>query len=311
MLVKETEQAELRAIIQAHARDVVVSKLKIISSKKKLPGDVRPLVLKHWSTLMLNNYIKHGKDSQEWVQSVLLLKLLLKCMQPVKDKKQYTLLKNNHAVLVEAVNDSLYETRQDKQEIDSQVSQLNKLFMKMIDNYSFEMPPETNKEEEQKARDSLRDSEAKETQYDEKAAAADNIIAFGDRNETTTEKVEEALPAFVPLDEEDESLDEEALAAQERIDIAREKIARLGSETRPGDWYEVYNGEDRAVRRLKLSVILTEAAKLIFVDRRGVKVIEKDVSDFIEELNDNRSRMIADHSAFDNALGKVIHSLAA
>jgi len=60
-----------------------------------------------------------------------------------------------------------------------------------------------------------------------------------------------------------------------------------------------------------MSTVLTEAAKIIFVDRKGVKVIEKDVDDFAEELNQNLSRILADHSTFDHALGKVIGSIAA
>lgn len=293
-LLEETEKQQQRAIIQAHARDVVVSKLKILSSRKKLPEGVRPLVLKHWSTLMLNNYIRHGKESEQWLQSVLLLKLLLKCLQPVKEKKQYTLLKNNHQALVDAVNDGLYETRQDKSEIDQQVQSLKHLLMKRIDDYNYSMLQQ-------------------QSEIDTAAADTSNIVDFQDKAEqkrsSSRQNLEEEK-VFVEL-EEDESLDEEARQAQEKIDLAKEKIARLGSMARPGDWYEVYNGESKVVRRLKLSVILTESARLIFVDRRGVKVIEKDASDFIEEMETGQSRLIADHSAFDHALGKVIHALAA
>ena len=58
-------------------------------------------------------------------------------------------------------------------------------------------------------------------------------------------------------------------------------------------------------------MILTDAAQLIFVDRKGVKVIEKDAGDFALELKENRSRVLADHSTFDHALGRVMNSLAA
>ncbi len=86
---------------------------------------------------------------------------------------------------------------------------------------------------------------------------------------------------------------------------------QLSVSTKQGVWYEIFNGKDKPVRRLKLSVILTDAAQLIFVDRRGLKVIEKDAEEFSRELEDNRSRLIADHSTFDQALGNVISALAA
>ena len=104
---------------------------------------------------------------------------------------------------------------------------------------------------------------------------------------------------------------EEIAKIEEQTRIAREKIARLPSDLHPGVWFEIFNGKDKPIRRLKLSVILTEVAKLIFVDCHGVKVIEKDAGDFANELENNRSRLLADHSTFEHALGTVIHKLAA
>jgi hypothetical protein len=93
--------------------------------------------------------------------------------------------------------------------------------------------------------------------------------------------------------------------------LAQEKLGQLPSMVHPGVWFEIYNGDDKAVRRLKLSVILTGIAKLVFVDRKGIKVIEKDAADFAAELTSEKSRFIADHSTFEHALGQVIHCIAA
>jgi hypothetical protein len=215
--------------------------------------------------LMLNRYIRHGRESAQWIESVLLLKLLLKCMQPINFPSQYHLVKNNHMALIEAVNDELYETRQDKNEIAEQIATLKSHFIKMLDDYGYKIVDENNQE-----------------------------IS------------EEEL-----IDETAEDTEEELHRIQQQTAIAKQKIAQLASTNRPGVWYELYNGEDKPVRRLKLSVILTDAAQLIFVDRKGVKVIEKDAEDFARELEENRSRVLADHSTFDHALGNVIKALAA
>lgn len=264
-LTAETERQQQKQILQEHARHIVITQLKMVSCNKKIPSNVRPLVLKHWSTLMLNRYIRHGRDSAQWMQSVLLLKLLLKCMQPIRFQSQYNLVKNNHTALIEAVNDELYETQQDKDDISNQVSELKDYFLSMIDEYGLKIVDEDDKEltDEELVEDSSVDSE------------------------------------------------EEAQQIKQQTEIAKQKIAQLAGNTRPGVWYEIYNGEDKAIRRLKLSVILTDAAQLIFVDRKGIKVIEKDAEEFARELEDNRSRVLADHSTFDHALGKVISSLAA
>ncbi|MBE9568677.1 MAG: DUF1631 family protein, partial [Proteobacteria bacterium] len=95
LIASENEKEQQKKVLQEHARNVVVSQLKMVSYDKKIPNNIRPLVLKHWSTLMLNRYIRHGRNSEQWMQSVLLLKLLLRCMQPIQFKSQYTMIKDN------------------------------------------------------------------------------------------------------------------------------------------------------------------------------------------------------------------------
>ncbi|MDH5484459.1 MAG: DUF1631 domain-containing protein [Gammaproteobacteria bacterium] len=96
-----------------------------------------------------------------------------------------------------------------------------------------------------------------------------------------------------------------------RIESSRRKISQLPAEVRPGVWFEIFDCNDKPVRRLKLSVIILEEAQLIFVDRLGVKVMEKDAAEFTAELINNQSRVLADHSIFDQALSRVITSIAA
>ncbi|MDH5710910.1 MAG: DUF1631 domain-containing protein, partial [Gammaproteobacteria bacterium] len=109
----------------------------------------------------------------------------------------------------------------------------------------------------------------------------------------------------------DINMEQELIIARQEAQSALEKIARLPANVKPGVWFEVFNGDGKAIRRLKMSTILTEAAKIIFVDRKGIKVIEKDAGEFADELTQNMSRLLADHSTFDHALGKVIGSMAA
>jgi len=87
------------------------------------------------------------------------------------------------------------------------------------------------------------------------------------------------------------------------------QISRLPNDVKQGVWFEIYNGENKALRRVKLSVILFDEAKLVFVDRHGDKVIEKFANEFVDELNNNKSKIIADHSIFNHALGQIIHSI--
>jgi len=76
-------------------------------------------------------------------------------------------------------------------------------------------------------------------------------------------------------------------------------------------WFEVFTDYNHPVRRLKLSIVMEEQGKLIFVDYMGNKVIEKDLKTFMTELRNDQSRLINDHSIFEYALSMVIISIAA
>jgi len=86
------------------------------------------------------------------------------------------------------------------------------------------------------------------------------------------------------------------------------QISRLPHDVKQGVWFEIYNG-DGHLRRVKLSVILFDEAKLVFVDRHGNMVIEKLANEFVDELNEGKSKIIADHSIFNHALGQIINSI--
>ena len=279
-LAAENERIEQFEIIKSHARDVVLTEMRHVTTNKKVPKSVQPLVLKHWPTMMCNRYVNHGKDSSEWLLSLMLLKLLMKCLQPVNNKSQWQMLNANHEPLIEAVNDELYETQQDREEIDAQISALKQTFLKMLDDYGYKLVEEPEAEEP-------------------------------DQTSTATPYVEEENIDAANEEFDESGHDEEIARIEEQARIAREKISKLPSDLHPGAWFKIFNGDDKPVRRLKLSIVLTEVAKLIFVDCHGVKVIEKDAGDFARELKNKQSSFIADHSTFEHALGTVIHKLAA
>lgn len=264
LLEKAKERDQRRAIIKEHARNVVISEIRNLASNNIIPQDAKPLVLKSWSTLMFHRHIKYGKESYQWMESILLLKLLMKCLQPIQKQTQWEFINNNYSALIEVINDELYETRQDKNDIDEQLSLLKNMFINMLE----------------------------ESDY-----TIEDIAPDIEKNVT-----------YEPIGSD---MEHELEIARQEVQVAQEKISRLPSSVKPGVWFEIFNGEDRAIRRLKMSTILIDTAKIIFVDRKGVKVIEKDVDDFAVELDQNISRVLADHSTFDNALGKVIGSMSA
>ncbi|HHJ36584.1 MAG TPA: DUF1631 family protein, partial [Gammaproteobacteria bacterium] len=260
------ESEEKRSVIKAHARVVVVAELRKYSVGRRIPKGVKPLILKLWPTLMINRYVKYGNESELWMQSSSLCKLIFELLQPIRHKFQLEQLSNQYQALIEVVGDELYETKQDKTGIDVQLVILKNTFEKMIDEHAHLL-------------------------IDEKDLSSEEI------DYVVQKEMAKYDAAIAQIREQEESV----------VD----KVARLPTYVKSGTWFEIYNGEGHPVRRLKMSVILIETGNIIFVDRKGIKGIEKDAGEFAEELKNNKSRVLADHSTFDHALGKVLSIMAA
>ncbi len=265
----ENEINAQKEALQEHARQVVLRELQHHSKNKVIPKAVQPLILKHWSTLLFHQYIKSGKDSDPWHDTVSLLKLILKSLQPIQSKDEWLSVNKHHKSLTETIQDTLSQTKQNPSEIELAISALQNTYEQMLATSKY------------KVNEPLIENN-------------DDINEKSDFNNIVYLTPEDNTPSPI-----------EKIAEEAEI-----KLSKLSDEIRPGVWFEIFNGEDNAIRRLKLSVIIVEEARLIFVDRIGVKRMEKDADEFAEELKSGKSKMLADHSIFDHALSNVISSLS-
>ncbi|RDH82795.1 MAG: hypothetical protein DIZ80_11005 [endosymbiont of Galathealinum brachiosum] len=276
-ITAKEEKETQKSVLQKHAREVVLAELKHLVTNKTLPKISQKLVLKFWSTLMYHRYIKYGKNSDDWRDSVHIVNNLIKLLQPVESSQAYNTLSTEKDDALDAIHTNLLNTKQNPVDIETEVNNVFLTFESTLNESAFN--PEN---------------------------TSDHNSYFVSVNEADNE-IDDFYSMSEPILEIEEEIVDPLL---EQINVAREKIANLPHEVRPGVWFKVYNGEESAARRVKLSVIIMEEAKLIFVDRVGIKVIEKDAEIFTSELRSNESQIIADHSAFDHALGMVINSLS-
>ena len=86
---------------------------------------------------------------------------------------------------------------------------------------------------------------------------------------------------------------------------ALNKIARLPSMVKPGIWCELYIDDNTPPRRLRLAMINSQTGQLMFVNRHGIKVLEKDADVFTRELLDARSRIYKHDSLFARSSDKT------
>ena len=252
----ENEKQTKQNILKEHARQSVLTALQFHIGKSALPKAVQPLILKQWSTLMYQRFLRFGKDSTQWNECVEILNKIITGTRRAECHDDLIQLKDMHNILHYEVEALLHETKVNKELIHNSVNIL-------------------------------------------KLTIERNIVLSEKHLETVS--IEDGQPARQNIADPIES----------EARIAKEKISKLPSIVKPGSWFEVYTNANQSVRRLKLSVILMDTAQLIFIDRMGIKVMEKDAADFANEITSGQSQLIADHSIFNHALSNVIMSLSA
>jgi hypothetical protein len=75
-----------------------------------------------------------------------------------------------------------------------------------------------------------------------------------------------------------------------------------------GTWVE-FVGEDEKNTRCKLAAKINAIDKFIFVNRQGVKILEKTTAELAAELEAEALRIISDGLLFSRALESVVSSL--
>jgi hypothetical protein len=149
--------------------------------------------------------------------------------------------------------------------------------------------------------------------------AVDNLITqLKEVQEETFGSTEEAEPEMQEV--ETETVDTEAQterAIEMREPVVESKEDEI-DEDHPalqqvdalavGMWVEFSDGEDQSVR-CKLAAKINAIDKFIFVNRQGVKVVEKTRMGLAKELRDGSVRIISDGALFSRALESVIGNL--
>ncbi|VAW62881.1 hypothetical protein MNBD_GAMMA09-3379 [hydrothermal vent metagenome] len=262
--LRQNEDVTRKQFIQEHARQLVLSELQYHTMEVKLPRPVQPLLLNNWSTYMFSCYLKFGKSSYEWQESIDILKIITKSLMPINNQEGWNSLKNNYHEIVNTVRTKLELTKQSKERIFMATANLSKHYEKAIKDSEFFEADAIEKERNKQLKDSI----------------------YADKSNDSLSPVEKQAKS------------------------AQSLIAELPAFVKPGVWFKIFTAEDMPPRRLKLSIIAQENAKLVFVDRKGSIVIEKEAETFTKELLNNQSQMLEDHSVFDHALSQVISHIS-
>lgn len=149
------------------------------------------------------------------------------------------------------------------------------------------------------------------SRLDETMGQLKHELAEAFRANATTETVQESLETMDEDAEEDElpGAQKSAVTRQQELEDAAiaEFVAQIDN-IEIGDWVEfrLVNG---ASFRCKLSAIIEEADSFVFVNRMGLKVIEKTRLELAHEMRRGRLTLLEQGALIDRALDAVVGSL--
>ena len=86
-------------------------------------------------------------------------------------------------------------------------------------------------------------------------------------------------------------------------------MVSLPGELKPGTWFEIYQGEDKARRRLKFLKLIEGTRQAVFTNRLGRVGLTVDLRVLLSDLTAGRTQPITDTGLFDRALSLVIGNI--
>ncbi|MEX6501685.1 DUF1631 domain-containing protein [Pseudomonas zhanjiangensis] len=294
LLEQRTRDAEEGSARAELARRQVELALNERLLGKKLPEVVVRLLEEAWSKVLMLACLKHGVDSSEWRAALATMDDLIWSVAPHEDPEARLRLLELVPGLLKALREGLASAAFDPFSTGEFFSQLEVLHVQAFHRFK-----RMTHESEQAAEPAL---EANETAV-ANGAAEPALLALG-----AVEAADE--PAMVEVVEEIVlGAPEQAAVPEPEASLAVDDatLAQVDS-LRVGSWVEFQEDEEHRLR-CKLAAVIKPTGKYIFVNRTGMKVLEKTRMGLAVEFRRNAIRLLDDALLFDRALESVIGNL--
>ena len=288
---RDAEEGRAKAEV---ARQEVEQALNARLVGKTLPQVVVALLQDSWSKVMLLTCLKHGVDSDEWCGALTTMDDLIWSVEPHDDDPEARLrMMQLVPNLLKTVREGLAGAALDPFATGEYFAQLEALHVQAFQRFKREMPKAD--EERGVAVEAPAGAEVSDLELDSEISAEQEVT----EPPVMVEVIEEIIllaPGEVRCAEPEELLghDDESLLKVDNLHV--------------GSWVELQQGDERKLR-CKLAAILKQTGKYIFVNRTGMKVLEKTRMGLAVEFRSGGVRMLDDALLFDRALESVIGNL--
>jgi hypothetical protein len=299
LLEQRTRDAEEGSAKAALARREVEQALNERLLGKTLPEVVVRLLQEAWSKVLMLTCLKHGVESAEWQAALATMDDLVWSVELHEEPEARMRLLEMVPGLLKALREGMASAAFDPFSTGEFFSQLEALHVQAFQRFKRSLP------EEAPAADAEPLVEIDEQQ---RAALAEAGIELPLLELPAAEAVEE--PAMVEVVEEIillapgelRSLEPEASLPDDDESLQQVDNLRVGS------WVEFQEDEEHKLR-CKLAAIIKPTGKYIFVNRTGMKVLEKTRMGLAVEFRRSAIRLLDDALLFDRALESVIGNL--
>ncbi|WP_212630490.1 DUF1631 domain-containing protein [Pseudomonas sp. KB-10] len=292
LLEQRTRDAEEGSAKAELARRQVEQALNERLLGKTLPEVVVRLLQEAWSKVLMLTCLKHGVDSDEWQAALQTMDDLVWSVAPHEDPEARLRLLELVPGLLKALREGMASAAFDPFSTSEFFSQLEALHVQAFQRFK-------------------RATAEPDSAPDESAITTDAAQAGVELPllELPAAEVEDA-PAMVEVVEEIVLLAPGQTQPQEPDVVLPDDDEALQQvdSLRVGSWVE-FQEDDEHKLRCKLAAIIKPTGKYVFVNRTGMKVLEKSRNALAVEFRRNTIRLLDDALLFDRALESVIGNL--
>ncbi|BAN46699.1 DUF1631 domain-containing protein [Metapseudomonas resinovorans] len=286
LLEQRTRDAEEGRAKAELARRQVEDALNQRLLGRTLPEVVVRLLQEAWSKVLLLTCLKHGVSSDEWTATLQTMDDLIWSVESHEGPEARARLLELVPGLLKSLRDGLASAAFDPFATSEFFSQLEALHVQAFQRLRKPEPVEVLADDGLESPPLLLELPSESEAQDESEPAMVAVI----------EEIVLAAPGESPTQEPEVSLadDDEALGFVDNL--------------RVGSWVEFQEDEEHKLR-CKLAALIKPTGKYIFVNRTGMKVLEKTRMGLAVEFRRSAIRLLDDALLFDRALESVIGNL--
>ncbi len=248
---------------------------------KTLPNVVKSILTQPWANVLVLTLLRHSEESTEWTSMLEFADDLVWSIEPKDTLESRKKLRITLPLIEKRLREGLALVAYHETDIRNLLRQLNSVYKSLLpssktDSPETPVPPSSTIDEN--------DTVLGETEST--AAEFENGLTIVSANENATESPEKASPNEQQITD----------------------YIKLLKAIAIGTWFEFLN-ENEDVNRAKLSWISPISSKYLFVNRNGIKVADKSLTDLASELNSGNTVLLQDKPIFDRAMSAIVSKL--